>query len=180
MDLNDLNDAAAGGFVTELLRNQRRIYLFIASLLPNPSDIEDVYQQTCLALWQKRDRLAEVPDFFAWACGFARNEVLHQMRHNARKGAVHLSEPLLEQLADEFAAEAGDDDGRLVALDACLAKLQSRQRTLLERCYVGRESIKSIAAEMAISAAALTMRLQRIRHALVHCIEKTLAAGARS
>lgn len=152
------------------------VYLFIGSLLADPCDIEDVYQQTCLALWKKRDRMGEVRDFFSWACGFARKEVLHQIRRNARKGAVSLSEPLLMQLADEFEAEL-DDDLRLSALTTCLSKLQARQRELLKRCYAGDEPIKVIAASMAISAAALTMRLQRIRHAVVRCIDKTLAEG---
>lgn len=170
-------DAVPARFLEEFLREQRRIYLFIGSLLPDPGDIEDVYQQTCLALWKKRDRIGEVRDFFSWACGFARKEVLHQLRSNARKGAVHLSEEMLMQLAEEFEADP-EDDVRLAALTGCLAKLQDRQRGLLKRCYVGEEPIKAIAASMSISAAALTMRLQRIRHAVVKCIQKTLAEGA--
>lgn len=88
-----------------------------------------------------------------------------------------MSEEMLMQLAEEFEADP-EDDVRLAALTGCLAKLQDRQRGLLKRCYVGEEPIKAIAASMSISAAALTMRLQRIRHAVVKCIQKTLAEGA--
>ena len=93
MPLPNPTDGDSAAFMAELLRHQRRIYLFIASLLGNPTDIEDVYQQTCLALWKKRDQLPEVRDFFAWACGFARNEALNQIRSNSRSFAAGLSAP---------------------------------------------------------------------------------------
>ena len=64
MPLPTPTDDDSAVFVTELLRHQRRIYLFIASLMANPTDIEDVYQQTCLALWKKRDQLPEVRDLW--------------------------------------------------------------------------------------------------------------------
>lgn len=175
MDFRDFSGDDSTAFVGELLRHQRRIYLFIASLLPNPSDIEDVYQQTCLALWNKRDQLPEVRDFFAWACGFARNEALHQIRSQSRSRQLYLPEDLLVTLAEEFRQDLATDDDRLNALTGCLARLQPTHRDLLERCYQGVESIKEIANEMRITPAALTMRLQRIRHALLACIEGVVA-----
>lgn len=57
--------------------------------------MEDVYQQTCMALWKKREEIGDVRDFFSFACGFDRNEALHQLRRNSRKGAVQLSERLV-------------------------------------------------------------------------------------
>ena len=177
MEFPGQNDAGGAAFVAALLRHQRRIYLFIASLLPHPSDVEDVYQQTCLALWNKRDQLPEVRDFFSWACGFARNEALHQIRKNGRSRHLSLPDDLLATLAGEFEQELAHDDDRLLALTNCLARLQAPQRDLLERAYQGVESIKDIATEMKLSAAALTMRLQRIRHALLKCIELALVGG---
>jgi len=56
----DSGDGPGDAFVTALVENQRGIYAFIATLLPQPSDVEDVYQQTCLALWKKRDRASTI------------------------------------------------------------------------------------------------------------------------
>ena len=178
MPLPTPTDDDSAAFVTALLRHQRRIYLFIASLLGNPTDIEDVYQQTCLALWNKRDQLPAVRDFFAWACGFARNEALHQIRSSSRSRHLYLPPDLLATLGQEFERELATDDDRLHALTSCLGRLQTGHRDLLERCYQGIETIKDIAATMAITPAALTMRLQRIRHALLKCIETALTASA--
>jgi RNA polymerase sigma-70 factor, ECF subfamily len=56
-------------------------------------------------------------------------------------------------------------------LGPCLARLSDEQRQLIERSYLGDESISSIADDMRISPAALTMRLQRIRRILFECID---------
>lgn len=158
-------------FVTALVGHQRRIYAFIGTLLPHTADIEDVYQQTCLALWKKRDLYSPDRDFFPWACGFAKVEVFEYLRRDRRR--VHLSEEMLDTLAVEAAADPRGDDLR-AALDRCLEKLAGPQRDLLRLCYEGGRQIKEIAAEMAISAAALTMRLQRIRLAVVKCVEQVI------
>jgi RNA polymerase sigma-70 factor (ECF subfamily) len=173
-------DSAGGdadsAFVTGLVSSQRRIYAYIAALLPAPGDVEDVYQQTCLALWRKREQFDPARAFFPWACGFARNEVFKFVKAS-RAFRVHLSEKVLETLAAEQDAETLAD-ARRRALDGCLAKLEARQRSLLERCYQGLETIKTVAGEMGISPAALTMRLQRIRLAVVKCVEKAIASEA--
>lgn len=161
-----------------MIRHQRRLYVFIGTMIANPSDIEDVYQQVCLAMWQKRDQLQDVRNFFAFACSFARHEALHVIRRNVRKGCMHLSEQMIATLAAEVEREQAGD-AYLAALATCLTKLPAPQQELLKRRYSGLETVKQIAAELGVSAASLTMRLQRIRQALVKCIELNLAAEDR-
>ena len=175
-DLPVQDDAAE--FMAEFVAHQRRIFGYIGSLLPAASDHEDVYQQTCMALWKKRHSYDPTRPFFSWACGFARNEVLKHVRDTSR-GSVHFSETLVEELDAAVRGSGGQetsDEDRQTALDACLGELHERQRVLVERCYKGVESIKSVAAEMSISPAALTMRLQRIRYSLLKCIELAMAS----
>jgi RNA polymerase sigma-70 factor (ECF subfamily) len=174
-----LEDDDFAAFMAVFVAHQRRIFGYIGSLLPTSADHEDVYQQTCMALWRKRHSYDPARPFFAWACGFARNEVLKHVR-DSRPGVVYFSEKLLEELDAIVSAEGSQesaDEARHTALESCLGELHERQRSLVERCYKGVESIKAVATEMAISPAALTMRLQRIRHSLLKCIE--LALGSR-
>jgi len=176
-------DAEAGvagaDFVSQLVRHQRRIYAFIGSLVHHQADIEDLYQQTCLVLWKKHDQYDGNRDFFPWACGFAKHEVFNYLRKRDQRGRVYLSEQLLAEIAEEHLRTEAEGDARRAQLDACLAKLQEPQRNLLRRCYEGTHAIKEIAADMRISPAALTMRLQRIKQAVLTCIEKSLAAEGR-
>lgn len=170
---DDPASETAEGFVDALVGHQRDIYAFIATLLPQAADVEDVYQQACLALWKKRHLYDPRRPFFPWACGFAKNEALKHISRSRRQ--VHLSEGVLDLLATAALTDPRADDRR-AALDTCLDKLPQQQRDLLRTCYEGSRPIKTIAESLTISAAALTMRLQRIRHAVVRCVEKTLTA----
>lgn len=175
IDIEERADASAE-FVAALVASQRRLYAFIGTLLPVAADLEDVYQQTCLALWKKRSQYDPGRDFLPWACGFARNEVLKFVQRNRRQG-VHLSEHMIDCVAADLEQSDSSTADRLAALDGCLEKLDPRQRSLVERCYQGTEPIKSVAHGMGLSPAALTMRLQRIRHALARCVERATAAA---
>lgn len=172
----DMAADGASDFVAELVGHQRRIYAFIATLVHHPADIEDLYQQTCLVLWKKRDHFEAGREFFPWACGVAKHEVFNWLRKRAHRGRVALSEQVLAEIADEHLRTETEGDARRDLLDGCLEKLHRQQRDLLRRCYEGTLAIKEIAAEMRISPAALTMRLQRIKQAVLGCIEKALVA----
>lgn len=167
---------ARGDFITQLVKHQRRIYAFIGSLVHHQADIEDLYQQTCLLLWKKHDEYDGSREFLPWACGFAKHEVFNHLRKRDKRGRVYLSEQVLAEIAEEHIRTEAEGDARRELLDGCLGKLHSRQRDLLRRCYEGTHTIKEIATGMRISPAALTMRLQRIKQAVLGCVEKSLAA----
>lgn len=170
---------ATDAFVTALVSSQRSLFAYIGTLLPASADLEDVYQQTCLALWRKRELYDPLRGFLPWARGFARNEVLKHVQKR-RHQRVYLSERVLDVIASESEQTESTSAARLEALDWCLTQLDSRQRAVLERCYQGNASIKSVAAEMGISAAALTMRLQRVRHTLAKCVEQRMTSTGDS
>lgn len=163
----------AESFIAALVAHTRPLYVFLATLIVSPEEVDDVYQQTCLALWKKRRLYEPGRPFYAWACGFARNEALRHLR-SRRSSKLRLSEKAIEALADEqLKDDPAHGDLRHSALADCLDELPIPQRALLQRCYAGDETIRGVAEELGISAAALTMRLQRIRHALVKCIERS-------
>ncbi len=162
-----------GDFVPLLLAHQRQIYSFIAAMLPNRIDLDDVYQQTCMMLWEKRALYDATKPFLPWAYAFARNEAFNHARRKGPSG-MFLSEQLLEQIAYE--RERADDlaEARRAALERCVTSLSERQQALLRSRYEGLASVKTMAAAQKMSAAALTMRLQRIRHAVIKCVERAL------
>ena len=169
--------ASQGDFVAQLIRHQRRIYAFIGSLVHHQADVEDLHQQTCLILWKKHAQFDASREFFPWACGIAKHEVFNWLRKRDQRGRVYLSEQILAEIAEEHLRTEAEGDARRLMLDNCLAKLHDRQRTLLRLCYEGNDSIKNIAAGMRISQGALTMRLQRIKQAVLKCIQAALAGN---
>jgi RNA polymerase sigma-70 factor (ECF subfamily) len=85
---------------------------------------------------------------------------------------LHFDDDLLETLADTRMSLESTLDARAEALTDCLGKLREPQRQLVEKCYTGTRTIKTIAEEMKLAPQALTMRLQRIRKILLDCIGK--------
>jgi RNA polymerase sigma-70 factor (ECF subfamily) len=169
--------SSQGTFVAALLAHQRGIHAFLVGLLPHEDDLDDLQQQVCLALWEKREQYDPARPFLPWAYAFARNHALKYLEAKSRESGIqHFSGPLLEQIA--FAREAFDAsiEERRRALDACLQRLRPEQQELIRDRFAGEQSLKDLAASSGVSPASLTMRLQRLRHALLRCIEQALAA----
>ncbi len=163
-------------FVERFVRSQDRIYAYVAMLLPNRADAEEVFQQTSLLLWKKWQQFDPSRDFVRWACGMAHLEVRNFLRKHRDRGRVYLSEDVLAKVA-EVRLEASDMlEERRRALRHCLDQLRQENRRLLERCYAGKDTIKTIAQDLGQRPNALYMTLKRLRRTLFDCINRTLAA----
>ncbi len=84
---------------------------------------------------------------------------------------MHLSTELLSRIATVRQEADATAAARRAALEACVQKLSESQRDLLRKRYAGEITLEALATQTATTAAALTMRLQRMRHALMRCIE---------
>jgi len=168
-------------FVSRLLESQRGIYAVLVAMLPHDRDLDDLFQKVCLTLWQEREKYDPARPFLPWAYAFTRNIVREHLRANApARRATCLAPETLERIALARSEIEATAEARRAALDACVEKLAPKQLELLHARYEGPRSLEEIARDMKVSAAALTMRLQRIRHALLKCVERTLAAGEAS
>lgn len=158
-------------FAVHFIRNQNRVYSYIATLLPNRTDAEEILQRTSLIMWQKWEQFEPESGFLPWARGIALNEIRNFLRRRERSN-VQLSETLLTTLSDEM-TESGDED-RLSALRSCLEQLEGRQKQILEQCYLESLGAKRVAQSIGLSVDAIYMRLHRIRRVLLQCIEHKL------
>ena len=85
-------------FMTLLLANQSRVYRFLFTLVPRREDVEDLFQQTCLTLWQERAKFDPGKgQFVSWACAIAQNHVRNFRRRESTRQAL-LSEEVAELL----------------------------------------------------------------------------------
>ena len=85
-------------FITLLLANQSRVFRFLFTLVPRREDVEDLFQQTCLTLWQERAKFdPEKGAFASWACAIAQNHVRNFRRRESTRQAL-LSEEVAELL----------------------------------------------------------------------------------
>jgi len=163
-------------FTESVIANQRRLYAYILTLLPDPNDASDVLQQTNMALWRESGSFEEGTDFVAWSLRVAYYRVLEH-RTKQKRQRKRFSTVLVETLADEMQSESSDENHRLEAMLKCLEHLRPRDRELVYRRYSKGEMVSAMAASMGQSANALANQLYRIRRSLWKCIQSRLSSG---
>lgn len=170
---DSLQPEPKGQFVELFVRYQRQVYLYIRSLLSNPSDVEEVFQQTSLVLWKKFDQYQQGTNFRAWAFRIAHLEIL-DYRSRQRRNCLCFSDELLDELAEEMDSISDLLDARMAALSKCLKELPKRDRRLIELRYSPGECVRDIAAELNRPVRYIYKAVTRIRRALYECINRRL------
>jgi RNA polymerase sigma-70 factor (ECF subfamily) len=162
--------AAQQRFLSLFLRSEREIFRYVAALVPNVADAEDIVQQTALVLWEKFDAYDPGLPFTPWACRFALNKTRQWLERRQRWQAL-LEGGLAEELAQRREELRPELDFRLRHLDGCLGKLPAEQLSLVEGYYYRRDKIENLATNSGRTVAATYKVLQRVRLALQACIE---------
>lgn len=167
-------DAKTAEFVQLLTSHQRRLFLYISTFLPNTTDAEEVLQETNKALWMKAGEYTAGRQFFAWAHTFAHFQVL-AFRKRRKRDRLTFSDDLLESLASEAVLDEEDQSLRRRSLAKCLAKTQRGDRELLVRRYGTNSSVQQLAQETGRPVSSIYRSLERVRLALLVCIQRSIA-----
>jgi RNA polymerase sigma-70 factor, ECF subfamily len=166
-------------FVRNLTNCQAALYAYILSLLPDRNDANDVLQDTNLVMWRRSEEFVEGTNFIAWAYKIARYNVLSHYRDRGRDRHI-FDEELFDRLADAAERRTSNSDGTAALLDDCVEELPATQRQLVQERYGPGGSVCDMARRLGQSAAALSVTLSRIRHALLECVRRKLAGRTPS
>lgn len=162
--------AAQQRFLSLFLRSEREVFRYVAALVPNVADAEDIVQQTALVLWEKFAAYDPGQPFTPWACRFALNKTRQWIERKQRWQAL-LEGGLAEELAQRREELRPEFDLRLGHLEKCLGKLPGEQLSLVEGYYYRRDGMEKLATNSGRTVAATYKMLQRVRLALQACIE---------
>jgi RNA polymerase sigma-70 factor (ECF subfamily) len=141
------------------IRYANNVYSYVASMLRNHHEAEDVTQQVFaklpVSLQRYEDRGAP---FLSWLVRLARNAAIDQLRS---RRAVPVAEPVLSQAADDGTARE-----RREILRAALAQLPEDQREIIVLRHLGGLAPAEIAVRMGRSESAINGLHHRGRRAL--------------
>ena len=169
--------AAQQRFLSLFLRSEREVFRYVAALVPNVPDAEDIVQQTALALWEKFDLYDPSQPFTPWACRFALNKARQWVERRQRWQAL-LQGGLAEELLQRREELRPEIESRLKHLEGCIGKLPEEQRFIVEVYYYQRTGIEKLAERSGRTVEATYKALQRIRTALQICIENAAKGAA--
>ncbi|QDU61733.1 ECF RNA polymerase sigma factor SigE [Planctomycetes bacterium Pan216] len=166
-------------YVRLLGQHQRRIAMYVMSLVPSWGDAEDIIQETNMVIWREFDRFELGTNFPAWACKVAFHQVL-AYRKRRQRDRLQLSTEFMEVVAEEAELMADELEERHHALAGCIDKLQPPHRRIVQLRYSDGSSIEAIADQVGRTVGALYRVLSRIRRTLHECVSRTLSAEART
>ena len=161
-------------FATLFRQHGRAIYRYIRALVPHASDVEDVFQETAVTLWEKFDQYRPDLDFRAWACRIAYYKTL-KLRGRQMRSPRLFSPEFLELISGEMMAMTDTLDARSEALLVCRRKLNQRDRHLLERYHREGATAKNVARQVGRNARYVYRAIERIHGMLLDCIKETLS-----
>ena len=158
---------------TLIQRYQTGIWRYLRALGCDPSEADDLTQETFLAVLQHT-----FVDYGPSATAAYLRRVAHNQLVSARRraGKVVAVEDI-EQFDRAWEDWAGNDEGeaRLDALRECLQQLTDRARMALDMRFRDRESRSDIAAALGITEHGAKNLMQRAKQQLRICIERKLA-----
>lgn len=161
-------------FADLLRRHQSQLFAYVHSLVRDLNDADDLFQQVAMTLWGKFDQFDRQRSFVAWACGFARLEVLNFLRTRSRSRLYFSDELNLLLIEAQTEIDQAELASRREALSGCLERLRERDRELLFECYGASGAVSETARRRGRSSQSIHNSLRRIRRALFECIQRTL------
>lgn len=159
-------------FVQLLSMHSSKVMSFIRILtLNNHDDTEEIFQLTCMVLWQKFSQYDRSGNFAAWACRIAHFETLKH--RDSRRRIKLLSNETLEVLAEAALPISAGLGERRTALADCLKKLPASDHDMIRQRYFDGSSVKEISKLAGRSTHAIYRELSRIHGVLLRCVERT-------
>jgi RNA polymerase sigma-70 factor (ECF subfamily) len=175
----NVSPESVDAFVRLLGQNQRRIFLYVMSLVPNWNDAEEIIQETNLVLWREFARFELGTNFTAWACKVALHQVL-AWRKRVKRNRLEFSPAFLEAVAEDASAAADDLDERSQCLARCIERLPAERRQMLRMRYSDGLAIEAIARQLERTEEAVYRALSRIRRSLHDCVTRSRLQEGRS
>lgn len=147
-----------------------QVLAYIRVLLLNWHDAEDLFQETCLVLWQKFDEFEPATNFLAWALRIAEHKVMDFQKRQSRRMAFTAS--LRETLMAEVAHQSTEAAASSLMLPRCLDRLTHNDREMVTLCYGERMPVRQVADAVGRSPQSIHNSLRRIRSWLLDCIQR--------
>jgi RNA polymerase sigma-70 factor, ECF subfamily len=171
-------------FADLIEQSSSRVLSYLHALLLNWTDVEDVFQETCLVLWQKFDEFTPGTNFLAWALRIAQHKAMNFRQKKSRYATFTAG--LRDALMVDFAARTAETStADLAALAKCMERLPQNDQRLANLSYAEDIPVRQIADAMGRSPESVHNSLLRIRNQLLDCIrrkskEEDMPASLRS
>jgi RNA polymerase sigma factor (sigma-70 family) len=158
-----------------VLGERVRVMAFIHSIVRRRDLAEDIFQDLCVLVLQKREELGEVRYLSRWLRVAARQLAMNELRRHANRSILlgdkidELMEPHWREL------DRIRDLGRGDALEVCLKSLSGTEMELINGRYLEQLSCPEQASKLGRPVCSLYTSFSRIHKKLAECIVRRLS-----
>lgn len=156
-------------FIREYSACEQDLRFYIASLINNKSDVDDILQETATSIWQHYEERDMGKPFLPWALAFAFNAV-RNYRHKQKTREKYFTDELLENMIVVQEKHQSELGAQGLMMQAAIRRLSERERLLIEHRYSSGGTIQDLAQKLGEKPDALYKQLQRIREKLLKTI----------
>jgi RNA polymerase sigma-70 factor (ECF subfamily) len=150
-------DEAAYRRALGLLASRLRAYLK-RRLSAYPDEVEDLVQETLLALHLQRGTYDPALPVSAWAVAIARHKLVDLWRRRGRRDGLH---DAIDDVDEQLLAVEPDDGGARRDLEVLLRELPLAQRQAIELTKLAGLSVAEAAAQTGASESAIKVQVHR-------------------
>jgi RNA polymerase sigma-70 factor (ECF subfamily) len=149
-----------------------QVVTYLHAVLLDWNDAEDVFQESCLVLWEKFDEFVPGTNFVGWAIRIAQNKAMHFQRSRKRLAKFLNCELQVSLAAVAAGRDAAATNASLAALTICMDRLSQGDQDLVRRCYGDRLTVRQVASQLGRSPESVHHSLRRVRTLLLQCIRE--------
>ena len=124
-------------------------------------DVEDVVQETLLALHLKRHTWDERRALFPWVQAIAHNKLVDNLRHRGRRAHVPI-----DDVSGTLAGDAPAPEMNGVDAERMIARLKGRQRDIVVAISIEGASARQVAQRLGMTEGAVRVALHRALQSL--------------
>jgi RNA polymerase sigma-70 factor (ECF subfamily) len=126
-----------------------------------PEEVEDVVQETLLALHLKRQTWDEHRAFFPWVQTIAQNKLVDNLRRRGRRAQIPL-----EDVSETLAATAPSAEMNGMDAERMIARLEGRQRDIVVAISIEGATAREVGARLGMTEGAVRVALHRALQSL--------------
>jgi RNA polymerase sigma-70 factor (ECF subfamily) len=158
-------------------RVQPQVGAYVASLVPNLHDCDDILQNVALVVARKWDEYDQTKPFENWVIRIARLEVLKR-RQRVATDRHRFSSKVIDRITAAYEESGLEICKRRQAFVHCLRKVAGQPREALRLRYVNNLKPREVGELLGITANAARVMLHRTRKGIHDCIKRRLRQEA--
>ncbi|MBI9019366.1 MAG: sigma-70 family RNA polymerase sigma factor [Phycisphaerae bacterium] len=161
-------------FLRLLAANNKSIYAYIYSLIPNHFDTDDILQETVIYMFHNLSKFEPGSSFIKWAVRIAHYRVLSF--YSRRKNApLRFDTELLHLISEDAFEVVPEINQRLETLAECRKKLADPDQAMVSMRYDQGLAVKEISEKSDKSIHSIYRSIARIHDLLLLCVRRSTA-----